>query len=169
MLKREESKLNKLIAIILIITLTAANLLIIGANFVSYAIDMAATNSNNVEFDAYFKNSSGEKLESLEEAMSSERVNLYVDISVLREGYFTGKVSIPDSNFSIASYTKSPYINIVEGNTINLNQISSGNTVTLELQVKAITENSMNLDLLNKESKVKLTGTYVNSKGSRRN
>ena len=44
----------------LIFTLTMANFIFVGANFISYAAEKIATNHANVEFDAYFKNEKGE-------------------------------------------------------------------------------------------------------------
>ena len=51
--------LQKIIAIMIIIIMTMADFAIIGVNAISYAIDMVATNSNNVEFCAYFENGEG--------------------------------------------------------------------------------------------------------------
>ena len=165
MQKTYEKRLNSFVAVVLIMVLTLADFIAIGMDFASFAIDMVATNSNNVEFQAYFKNEDGEKVNIEEANLNVEKFNMYVDISVLREGYFNGSVSLENSNMSIINVTENLYINEISGNTINLNQINSGNTVTLELQVKPSTGDKLNIDILNKQTTVNLAGTYVSSKG----
>lgn len=158
-----ENLLNKIIAIILIIVLTLADILVIGLNFVSLAIEMVATSSDNVEFEAYFKNQNNEKVTIQEFNLNAEKMYMYVDINVLEEGYFNGQISLEDSNFSIVGVTTNSYVNTVEGNTIKLNQIPQGNMVTLEIQVKPNVESNMNVNVLDKNTTVKLEGKYAKS------
>ena len=167
MQKTYEKQLNRFTAIILIIVLTMADLITIGANFASLAIDMVATSSNNVEFTAYFKDENGEKITQAEAPLNAEKLNMYVDIAVLREGYFNGKIALENSNFNIISITENSFVKKQEGNKVELNQINSGKTVTLEMQIKANTSASMKADMLNKETQVKLEGTYTSSKGTK--
>ena len=61
-----EERLNRFVAIILIAVLTLADIIAIGAHFASLALDMVATNSSNVEFEAYFKDENGEKVSEQE-------------------------------------------------------------------------------------------------------
>ena len=147
MQKKYENGLNKVVAIILIIVLTLADILTIGVNFASLAIDMVATTSNNIEFEAYFKDEKDEKVTVQEFDLNAEKIYMYVDISVLKEGYFNGKVSLENSNFSIVEVTKNSFVNNIDGNTINLNQINSGNTVTIEMLVKPNTDSTMDLKM----------------------
>ena len=158
-----ENLLNKIIAIILIIVLTLADILVIGLNFISLAIEMVATSSDNVEFEAYFKNQNNEKVTIQEFNLNAEKMYMYVDINVLEEGYFNGQISLEDSNFSIVDVTANSYVNTVEGNTIKLNQIPQGNMVTLEIQVKPNVESNMNVNVLDKDTTVKLDGKYAKS------
>ena len=166
MKKNYEKQLNRFTAIILIIVLTMADLVAIGANFSSLAIDMVATSSNNVEFNAYFKDENGEKVTLTEAPLNAEKLNMYVDISVFREGYFNGKIALENSNFDIISITENSFVKKQEGNVVELNQINSGKTITLEMQIKANTSASMKADMLNKQTTVKLEGIYTSSKGT---
>lgn len=172
MQKNSKEIFTKLIAMLLIITLNIANFLFVGEGLISYAVDMVATNSNNVEFQVYFKNQDETTKQEIQVAekdinINSESENLYVTISVLREGYFNGKITLDSNNLSVIGCTKNAYLNSVDGNTINLNQIGSGNTVTLELQVKPKTANSIKSADLSAESIVNLTGVYTSSKGTK--
>lgn len=172
MQKNSKEIFTKLIAMLLIITLNIANFLFVGEGLMSYAVDMVATNSNNVEFQVYFKNQDETTKQEIQVAekdinINSESENLYVTISVLREGYFNGKITLDSNNLSVIGCTKNAYLNSVDGNTINLNQIGSGNTVTLELQVKPKTATSIKSADLSAESIVNLTGVYTSSKGTK--
>ena len=163
MQKTYENLLSKIVAIILIIVLTLADILVIGLNFVSLAIEMVATSSDNVEFEAYFKNQNNEKVTIQEFNLNAEKMYMYIDINVLEEGYFNGQVSLEDSNFSIVDVTANSYVNTIEGNTIKLNQIPQGNMVTLEIQVKPNVESNMNVNILDKNTIVRLDGKYAKS------
>lgn len=160
-----EERLNRLIAVILIAILTIADVIAIGADFASLALDMVATTNNNVEFEAYFKDENGEKISEKEIDLNAEKVNMYVDISILREGYFNGKIFVEDSNFSIIRVTENSYVQGFEESEVKLNQIRSGENITIEMQVKPKTYDTMNPEILNKESKVNLEGKYTSSKG----
>ena len=59
-----KSLISKICAVLIIMALTISDFLFVGASVVSYAIDIAKTNSSNVDFSAYFLNSEGEKVET---------------------------------------------------------------------------------------------------------
>ena len=65
------------VAIMLIMTLTMTNFIFLGASLVSYAADNASTNNKNIEFSAFFKDSDGNRLTTLER--TDER---YIFISI---------------------------------------------------------------------------------------
>ena len=54
------------IIILLIMTLTMTNFVFLGSSLISYAADTISTNHENIEFDAYFKDSNGQKITTLE-------------------------------------------------------------------------------------------------------
>ena len=61
--------LKKSLVIMLLITMLLADFLVLGMNLVSYASDLVSyTNHENVNFTAYFKNTEGQKVFSLEKA-----------------------------------------------------------------------------------------------------
>ena len=153
--------LNKFIAMILILILTIIDFISIGANFVSIAIDA----NDSVKINAYFKDTEGKKITGQEINLNAEKIDMYIDISVIKEGYFNGKISLENSNLVIISTTKNEYISDTVGNVINLNKISNGKKITLELQLRPNTNSKMSADILNRETIVKLEGTYVHSKG----
>lgn len=158
-----ESKiLKKLLIVMLIVTLTATDFLMLGTSIVSYAASLdILTNNKNIEFSAYFKNAEGERISTAEENINKEDLKLYAEISVKNEGYFNGTIEILESNFNIKNEILSTGISKIEGNKITLNQINAGNTVEIELAIDPIKSEEMEIGQLTKTSKVKLTGTYM--------
>lgn len=73
MLKKfcENKKDQKVLAIMLIITMTLANILFLGKSLISYAFEddlemqNDSTQSNNVKFDAYFSDNGGNNVHSV--------------------------------------------------------------------------------------------------------
>lgn len=138
----------KIVTVVLILTaLMLTNIAPIGISIVSYAESNAKTNHENVEFEAQIKDNNA----------------LSLKISVLKDGYFNGEITLEDTNFNIAQVPENAYINKVEGDKITLNQINAGQTAEIELPIVAKTEEIYSADLLNKLSKVTLTGTYKDS------
>ena len=162
----KEKLLKKMLVIALIFSLTMVNFLFVGFNMVSYAADVltqsSSTNNKNVEFTAYFKNDTGEKVYSKDETINAEDLKLYMEISV-KEGYFNGKVELKESNFTIKPEKLSDSINSIQGNTINLNQINAGDKVEIEVGIEIQKDDYIDLNLLSMESKINLTGTYKDS------
>lgn len=166
----ERKMLKKLLIVLTIIMLTATDFFMLGTGLVSYAESLEnATNNDNVEFSTYFKNANGEKVQSLETSVNKEDLKLYAEIAVKSEGYFNGEIELSESNFKIKSNIQSSYINKVEGNKITLNQINAGNKAEIEIPVEAISSETIRLDNLTMESKIKLTGTYMEKKAKERN
>ena len=102
------SKILKIFTVLLlIVTLTMANFVLLGVNVVSYAAEAVniekSTNNRNVEFSAYLKNDQGEKVTDLEVLSNAENLKAYFEISVKQEGYFNGKISLNNANFKFKS------------------------------------------------------------------
>lgn len=157
-----ESKiLKKLLAIVMIIMLTATDFFMLGSNLVSYAIELNnSTNNKNIEFSTYFKNQKGEIVDILEEVINKEDLKLYAEIKVKEEGYFNGTIELEESNFNFKNVT-SNMVSSVEGNKLTLNQINAGETVEIELPIQPIVEEEIELSKLDMVSTIKLTGTYM--------
>ena len=149
------------IASMLLITLTAINFVSVGVGLASYAEDniTAKTTHENVAFTTYFKDEVGAKLSNTKVDINSQEIKLYLNVGVAKEGYFNGQVKLKDSNFKFVS-SQSEYVNTVTEDTVVLNQINAGASPEIEVIVKPKIEGTFNLDLLNMESKVSLTGVY---------
>lgn len=142
---------NKALAIMLIITLTFANLMLLASVFIPEAIAKAA----DLEFDAYFKvngNPAKNKIANTEEVET-----LYLDIKI-NEGYLKdAKIEIMNSSsFSIVKNidtSDNSYISKVEGNVITLNQMSQMQE-TLQIPVEMVKNKEYDLSLLDKQDNI---------------
>lgn len=149
------------IAIVVLITLTMTNFIFVGASFVSYATSRVETNHQNVEFDAYLKDENGNKQTAIEKTFEGEET-IYLQLSVKKEGYFNGNISIENSNFKLKS-SDNEYVNKIEENTIILNQINAGATIEIPVKIEPIKDDKYDIGLLNVVSKINLSGIYRDS------
>lgn len=155
--------IQKFIAIILVSMILLSNSAILGANVIAY-VDSVVTTSNNVELVAYFEDENGERISSIDGKIDQQDIKLKIGVTVKNEGYFNGQISMENANFKFKEVTDSKYVNKIEDNNIVLNQISADTTVVLEIKIESISDEKISPDFLNRESKINLTGTYVNSK-----
>lgn len=159
--------LQVITALLLIITLTMANFLLLGVNAISYAAETInaekSTKHKNIEFMAYFKDEKGNKVTETESLINSNDLKLYFQISVNQEGYFNGNILLKDANFEFKSDLTSDIVNKIENNTIYLNQINAGETKEIEVGIELLKDEQFDLDLIDKESKVSIEGIYKNS------
>ena len=147
------------VVILLIMTLTMTNFIFLGSSLISYAADTISTNHKNIEFDAYFKDSSGQRTTTLERTADMQDIALYLAVNVNKEGFFTGQVELQNSNFNIVS-SESEFVNKVSGNTIYFNQLNVGTNAEIEVKVKPIDNEVMNISMLDCQSELILTGIY---------
>ena len=88
--------LQVITSLLLIMTLTMANFLLLCVDVVSFAADEINadknTNHKNVEFMAYFKDEKGNKITETDTYANSNDLKLYFQISVKQEGYFNGNI-----------------------------------------------------------------------------
>ena len=145
-------------SILLIMTLTMANFLLLCVNVVSYAVDTINaeqnTNHKNVTFMAYFKDDNGNKTTQKELLMSSEDLKLYFQVSVKKEGYFNGNILLNNANFKLKTDIFSDVINKIENNNIYLNQINAGENVEIEVGIQILKEDQFDLNLIDLNSEV---------------
>ena len=157
---------GKVVKIVLVIFMIFALALVdfakVGLAFVTYA---ASGDNSNIEFDVYFKSENGEQVYSLEESINKSDLKMFIKIRVKDKGYFNGKIVLKDSNFDFKDTILSEFINNIEGNTINLNQINANKDVELEVDITPKCGENIDLSLLNMESKISLNGTYKNENG----
>ena len=154
--------LNKTIAIIIIAML-------VGINFVpsvSYAANEikqdSKTSENNVEFNAMINNGYAATMDITEEG------NLMLNIKVSESGYLKdAKITLKDNNYTMSDATNEN-IKEINGNEITLNEIKAGQVANVSIPVHFDKKDQIELNDLNKDSKVTLNAIYVNEKGKER-
>lgn len=131
------------------------------------------TNSENVEFDAYFVKEN-RKTHSVENQIGEEN-SVYVEINVKNAGYlknakieFTGSIENTKANFLVKEPSEeSKEISKVstEENTVKLNQINKNEKVNVSIPIYFDMQDKISLSQFSKENKAKLTATYIDEKG----
>ena len=155
--------LKIIICILLVLSMTLANFLLIFANVVTYAADVqsseVSTNNKNVEFSAVLQRSGGEEGSELDVKTDESDLKLHMKVTVKQEGYLNGTIEIDNANFEIKKDILSEGITKIEGNTITLSQINAGETRDLVVGIEAKRGGASDLRLLSMESKISLNGT----------
>ena len=163
-----KGKIGKtLLTLAIIITMTLANFLFLGVNVVSYAAEElsqdVSTNNKNVEFGVTLIDQDGKEANELEAKMDSENLKLHLEISVKRDGYFNGIVTLGSSNFRLKQDVISEGISKIEGNTITLDQVNAGETKELEVGIEIIKDDTFDINSIDMESNITLNGIYKDS------
>ena len=182
-IKLSSNKLmNKIIATVLVITLTFANLLFLG----SYVTETFAaikdieeqdtsTNVKNVKFDAYFTTQDNNKTHSaIMDINNPATLNLYLKVE--QDGYlknatieFKGEENGTSTNFDITGQLSGPRILqsvTYKEKKIVLRQINKNTEATLIVPLGIEIGEKFDLTKLNQNSIVILKGTYVDSNGN---
>ena len=147
------------VVLLLIMTLTMTNFIFLGSSLISYAADTVSTNHKNIEFDAYFKNSNGQKTTTIERTAGTQELSLYLAVNVNTEGFFVGQVELENSNFNIVG-SESEFVSKISENIIYLNQLDVGTTAEIEIKVKPVDNEVMNINMLDCQIELTLTGIY---------
>lgn len=154
-------------SLMLIMTLTMANVLLLCTNAIAYTTETINSEKNtshkNIEFMAYLKNEKGQEITEADIHLNSQNIKLYFKISVKRQGYFNGSISLEKANFKFNESILNENINRIEENIVYLNQIGAGETKEIEVGIDLIREEKFDLDLLNMQSKINLNGIYRDS------
>ena len=133
-----KSKIFKIaVVLIIILTMTMSNFVLVANGLISYAADNNSTNNSNVEFSAYFENNKGDKGATIDKLFNDEEAFLHLQIGVKKEGYFNGQVSLEDANFKLKE-SDSVYVSSIKDNTITLNQINAGSTADIKIKIEPI-------------------------------
>ena len=167
-----QQKIIKTISTLLAIVLLYAN----SAAVVSYAVDelltaqelenqKTTTNNSNVEFDVYYEG--GSHTGNLDITSDSNKLNL--KLKVKDTGYLKdATVTFSDANFKISDDgTNSDRIKEFnsDASSIKFNQINAGEEVVKSLNLAIKQDNTVSQNIMNKDNKITLNATYVNSKG----
>lgn len=177
----KNKKVGKMLAIMLVITMTFANIAFLGKSLISYAADESLENQgintqhSNVRFDAYFSGNGGNNVHSIvfDATNNIQKVNIY--LSVRRAGYLKeAYVDFRDEAFGLNTNYEifgdaldSTLVQSINENmkTVSLNHIKSGTEAVLEIPIKLDFTELMEIDKLNKNTLVTLRGIYVDEKG----
>ena len=158
--------IQKACAIAIIFIMSMADLSLVGSKLISLAINVAETNNQNIEFEAYFVNNN----KSIETTATIDKQDLKVafELGVKKDGYLSNaKLELEENaNFKFKTDTKSDYISSIDDKSITFKQINEGDKKTIEVGIEFTNLQEFDLDYLSKISLINLTGTYVNSKNS---
>ena len=157
--------IQKWVAIMIILVILLGQYAITGFLATSYAIDLLTTQSDNVQFRAYFKNGE-EELTDIEKSIDAKDIKLKIDVAVKNEGYFNGKISLQDAGFKLGQATANDYIKEIKDNEIILKQINANETATIEVGIEYFEDDKIQASTLSQKTIVKLVGKYTNSVGN---
>lgn len=113
-----------------------------GSGLISYAAD----EQNQITFNAQILDSEGKEVK---EADITSELKLHLSIAVKEGNLKNVNLDLSNCNFKLKDES-------------GIDQINAGENKELNLPIVARNDNKFNLDLLNMESKIKLTGTYSN-------
>lgn len=113
-----------------------------GSGLISYAAD----EQNQITFNAQILDSEGKEVK---EADITSELNLRLSIAVKEGNLKNVNLDLSNCNFKLKDESE-------------IDQINAGETKELDFKIVARNDDQFKLDLLNMESKIKLTGTYSN-------
>ena len=113
-----------------------------GSGLISYAAD----EQNQITFNAQILDSEGKEVK---EADITSELNLHLSIAVKEGNLKNVNLDLSNCNFKLKDES-------------GIDQINAGETKELYFKIVARNDDQFKLDLLNMESKIKLTGTYSN-------
>ena len=174
-LKTKFKLIEKLVIVLLIISLTCTNLLIVGNALISYAIDSNLDSQNentineNVKFDIFFDEGNGNTHYLVYDVNNAEK-QMYMNLSV-KDGYLKDAViEFNDMNYTISNIIdESEILQGATNNKLTLRQIDTNTNVNLILTINKILEEKMDINNLDRNSKVVLKGIYVDNNGEEQN
>jgi uncharacterized repeat protein (TIGR01451 family) len=114
----------------------------LGSGLISYAAD----EQNQITFNAQILDSEGKEVK---EADITSELNLHLSIAVKEGNLKNVNLDLSNCNFKLKDES-------------GIDQINAGETKELDFKIVARNDDQFKLDLLNMESKIKLTGTYSN-------
>ena len=117
--------IQKVLAILVVLTMTMAEFTMVGVNLISYAVDQVKINNENVGFNVYFED--GNNALETTSTIDKNDLKVAIELNVKKDGYLSnGKIVLDEgSNFKFKADTKNSYISKVEDRAIYLKQIIS--------------------------------------------
>ena len=170
---KENRILKRMLAILLIFTLTSANFLFVGQSFAVSLVDIfTSATADNVEFSANFRTETDEKPVSVISDVNNKDQAIDLSLSVKDSGYLKdAKIKIESEegeelNFVLGELSEeNTLIQSMEDNEIALKQIDSNVEANIVLPISYKYEKYVNDSNISSRAIVTLTGTYVNSDG----
>lgn len=170
---KENRILKKMLAILLIFTLTSANFLFVGQSFAAGFGDIfSSATTTNVEFDAYFRTETDERPVSVISDVNNKDQAINLSLSVKDSGYLKdAKIKIEgeegkELNFVLGELSEeNTMIQSMEDNEIILKQIDSNVEANIILPISYKYEKYVNDSNISSRAIATLTGIYVNSEG----
>lgn len=166
--------LQKLIAVALVLCMTATNFIFVAASTVYALSATAELEGGNVVFEAYFK--SEDKKATQKTANISQGEKLYLSLELKAGKLQEGKIKINNANFKIVeNAVNSKFINSVntQTNEIALNEISYNDSkqgaIELEIPIKFEEADKVNTAYFEMENNITLSGKYFNSSETGKN
>lgn len=172
---------SKILAGILVFLLVFSDFAFVGKTAVTYAIDTlqafsifegsVGTGHENVEFDAYFKDSLDTPVVAQVSDIQSSDNKMYVSIEVKDAGYLKdAKVEFASKNndglnFKFVQIEQNEFAQNIENNTLNVNQVNYGSDVEIVLPFEYEKEEYIKLSKLNEDIEAKFSGIYVTNEG----
>ncbi len=154
-----KQKILKTIIIIgMILSITIAHVLVFASEAISYAFqDMG---KENVQFKSYFQTEEG-KTQEIEKPINSQDIKLQVEVEVKNQGYLSGKIEMPNSNFKFKQ-EQIEGIEKVTDHEIVLKQINSKEKIKFQIGLEVNLGDKIDLNTFNQENKIILKGSYHN-------
>lgn len=172
---------SKILAGILVFLLLFSDFAFVGKTTVVYAIDTlqsfsifegtVGTGHENVSFDAYFKDNLDTHVNRQVSDIQDRDTEMYVGIEVKDAGYlkdakveFTSKNN-DELNFEFEEIEQDEFVQNIENNTLNVNQVNYGSDVEIVLPFEYEKEEFIKLSKLNQDIEAKFSGIYVTNEG----
>lgn len=170
--------LEKLLAIILIFTLTSANFLFVGESYASSFAEIlfgekSDTGHENIGFDAYFETEEGNNT-SVVSDVNNKDLSVSLNLDVRDAGYLKdAKIEIVETeegnglNFVLRDMEELPeLVQSFENNTVYFRQINcSSEEVKVNLPINYKNEEYVNEKKFTNDALVKFSGIYVDDEG----
>lgn len=160
--------LRKLIAVALVLCMTATNFIFVAASTVYALSATAELEGGNVVFEAYFK--SEDKKVTEKTANISQGEKLYLSLELKAGKLQDGKVKINNANFKIIeNAVNSKFINRINAQTneIFLNEISYNDSkqgaIELEIPIQFEEADKVNTAYFEMQNNIIFSGKYFNS------
>lgn len=155
---------NKLIALLIVLVILISEICLIPSNILADSKNLEnqnkATNNKYVNFDTYFIND-GKNLREVEikdESIGAINFELNVENGYLKNA----SIAVQDPNFSMQKSTNE-IIESLKDNVVQLKEINGSKIITMPILMDK--KDIINLNYLNKVTKVVLSGIFVSDNG----